>query len=260
MIASHLQEPGAGDNAAGTAGLAAAAAAAARAIERGDCPRPARSVVFVFGDEMRQSHLWLEDSAGLTPIAALSADMLGQSPERTGAVALLERTPDPGALYTLPPDAHTAWGAGAVSADDVVPSGVNVVCRAAFADVAAAVGGWRTSENPWEGGSDHDVFNRRGVPAALMWHFTDFTYHTSLDRMGMIDGEELRRTCAAITAAALDIADLGPRDVERHLASNEMERELRIASARDANNEDAERAWDAWCDGAAEWLRGAVTR
>ncbi|MEL6715650.1 MAG: hypothetical protein AAFP86_17850, partial [Planctomycetota bacterium] len=162
VVASHVQEPGAGDNAAGAAGLAAAAAGLARAVVAGDVPQPARSVVLVFGDEMRQSSIWLERGTH-TAVAALSADMLGQSHERTGSVALLERTPDPGALYTLPPDAHTPWGAGALGADDLIPNGVNLVCRSAFADVATAVGGWRTSENPWEGGSDHDVFNREGV-------------------------------------------------------------------------------------------------
>ena len=253
-IASHLQEPGAGDNAAGAAGLCAAASGYATALQAGELPRPRRTLAFVFGDEMGQSAVWLEDTDRKT-VAALSADMLGQSPERTGAVVLLERTPDPGALHTIPPDAHTPWGAGRVSARDLRPNGVNVVCREALRDVALHVGGWRTSENPWEGGSDHDVFNRRGIPAALMWHFTDFTYHTSLDRMGMIDGDELRRTCAAIVSAGLALADMGPADVERHLASNELERRLRVDAATSAGNAAAVDAWESWCDGCASWLR-----
>ena len=155
----------------------------------------------------------------------------------------------------IPPDAHTPWGAGRVSARDLRPNGVNVVCREVLRDVALHVGGWRTSENSWEGGSDHDVFNRRGIPAALMWHFTDFTYHTSLDRMGMIDGDELRRTCAAIVSAGLALADLGPADVERHLASTELERRLRVDAATSAGNAAAVDAWESWCDGCAAWLR-----
>ena len=127
---------------------------------------------------------------------------------------------------------------------DIRPNGVNVVCREALRDVARHVGGWRTSENPWEGGSDHDVFNRRGIPAALMWHFTDFTYHTSLDRMDMIDGDELRRTCTAIVSAGLALADMGPADVERHLATNELERRLRVDAATAAGNAAAVDAWE----------------
>ena len=252
-IASHIQEPGAGDNAAGASGLCQAAVTTLGSIKVGSIPRPARSLAFVFGDEMDQSRVWLRESKRTT-VAALSADMLGQSPERTGSVALMERTPDPGALYTLPPDAHTPWGAGTVKKESLFPNGVNVVCREALRDVARHVGGWRTSENPWEGGSDHDVFNAKKIPAALMWHFTDFSYHTSLDRMGMIDIEELRRTCAAIVGAGLALADMRPQDVPRHLASNELERELRIGSARAAGNAAAEEAWTAWCNGCADWL------
>ena len=113
-IASHLQEPGAGDNAAGAAGLCSAAVAIAQLIDKGEVAPPERTLAFVFGDEMAQSKIWLKATERRT-IAALSADMLGQSPERTGAVALLERTPDPGALFTILPDEHTPWGAGSVS-------------------------------------------------------------------------------------------------------------------------------------------------
>ena len=252
-IASHLQEPGAGDNAAGAAGLCIAACVTARNITAGTLPRPARTVAFVFGDEMAQSRIWLDHTKRRT-VAALSADMLGQSPERTGAVALLERTPDPGALFTILPDAHTPWGAGHVGEDDLAPNGINVICREALIDVARHVGGWQTSENPWEGGSDHDVFNRKKIPAALMWHFTDFTYHTSLDRMTMIDPQELRRTCAATVAAGLALADTRRSDLERHLASNEFERELRVRAAKSAGNAEAAKAWNEWCDGVAVWL------
>ncbi|MEM8712398.1 MAG: hypothetical protein AAGG01_15710 [Planctomycetota bacterium] len=252
-IASHLQEPGAGDNAAGAAGLCAAAVAISRLIDQRAIAPPKRTLAFVFGDEMAQSRIWLKATERRT-IAALSADMLGQSPEQTGAVALLERTPDPGALYTILPDEHTPWGAGRVSEEDLIPSGVNVICREALIDVATHVGGWRTSENPWEGGSDHDVFNGRSIPAALMWHFTDFTYHTSLDRLTMIDGAELRQTCSAIVSAGLALADLRDSDIDRHVASNEMERALRKEAAAADENTAAADAWDQWCDGVNAWL------
>ncbi|MEM9382188.1 MAG: hypothetical protein AAGB93_19695 [Planctomycetota bacterium] len=257
-IASHLQEPGAGDNAAGAAGLASSACAIAKCLREGSFERPSRTLAFVFGDEMVQSSIWLEHS-GRTTVAALSADMLGQSPERTGSIALLERTPDPGALYTIPPDEHTPWGAGRVAEDDLVPNPVNLVCRQALADVAALrAPDWRTSENPWEGGSDHDVFNARRIPAALMWHFTDFTYHTSLDRMSMIDTAELRRTCAAISGAGLALADTRRADLPRLIASNEMERELRVGAAEELGNAAAVDAWNVWCDGVVDALEAFV--
>ncbi len=49
--------------------------------------------------------------------------------------------------------------------------------------------GWVVRTNPYEGGSDHTVFTRSGVPALLNWHFTDRYYHTNLDT---IDKSERR--------------------------------------------------------------------
>ena len=133
-----------------------------------------------------------------------------------------------------------------------------MICREALIDVSRHVGGWHTSENPWEGGSDHDVFNNQKIPAALMWHFTDFTYHTSLDRMDMIDGKELRQTCTAIVSAGLALADLRGSDVARHVASNELERTLRVDAAEADKNTAAVAAWDVWCDGVNKWFEPFV--
>lgn len=252
-IASHVQEPGAGDNASGLAGITESAIDLAQLVRAHELGWPMRTISFIWGNEYEQSRIWL-DHTEREAIAAISADMLGQA-TRTGAIALLERTPDPGAVVTLPPDAHTAWGAGRVTKQDVKPNGLAVIARTALHDVAARVGGWKTSENPWEGGSDHDVFMRRDVPAVLLWHFTDFTYHTGLDRMEMQDGEELRRTCVAVMATALAVADARSDDLERHLASLELERELRVQAARDAKREDVAADWNTWSVGAAEWLR-----
>ena len=252
VIASHAQEPGAGDNASGVAGVVESACTLARLFESGALPWPQRTLVFVIGDEIQQSEIFLERTHRKV-VAGISADMLSQSPD-TGAIALLERMQDPGALTPLAPDAHTPWGAGPVEEEDLRPNGLALIARTALVDVGKAVGGWATSENPWEGGSDHDVFLRREIPAVLFWHFTDFTYHTSLDRLGVFDTEELRRTCTAIFATALAIADAQPGDLERYLATNELERSLRLRAAEDAGEREVASKWEWWCDGAATWL------
>lgn len=253
VIAAHVQEPGAGDNASGAAGMLEGARTLSRMVREGTLSRPARSLAFVWGDEMRQSSLWLRHS-GRQALAALSADMLGQSESATGAICLLERSKDPGAIWTLPPDQHTPWGKGRVEPDQLVPDGLALVVRTALHDVARAVGGWRTAEHPWEGGSDHDVFLARGVPAVLLWHFTDFTYHTGLDRLDMLDPIELQRSSVALVAAALALADAGPTDLERYRASLALERELRLAAAEAAELPEAVLAWTDWFEGAERWL------
>ena len=257
VIASHVQEPGAGDNASGVGGLCQGAVALARSLREGALDRPARTLELVFGDEMRQSAIHLERTE-LQVVAAISADMLGQSRAATGALCLLERSPDPGALVTLLPDRHTPWGAGAVEEEDLLPAGVSVVARTALADVARAVGGWDTGENPWEGGSDHDIFLRRGVPAVLLWHFTDWTYHTSLDRLERLDPEELRRSAVTVVATGLALADLRAADLPRHRASNALELDLRVAAALEAGRPDVARLWREWSRGVELWLEAST--
>src|SRR6185436_6229913 len=216
-----------------------------------------RSLVFLWGDEFRQSESWLA-TTDMKPVVGISSDMTGQSKE-TQAKALLERNYDPGAVRVLLPDAHTPWGAGQVNPDEILPSanGLAVIARCAMADVSLLEGGtWETAEHPWEGGSDHDIFIRRGVPAVLFWHFTDFAYHTSLDRMQFVDADEMRRTGVALLSTALAVASAEPGDLDRYVLSLERERLLRMKKADEVNDEKLSKMWDEWCKGVRMWLRG----
>jgi hypothetical protein len=254
VTVSHVQEPGAGDNATGVAGLLESARLLAGFVQEGRVEWPSRSLVFIWGDEFRQSQAWLE-STERRPVAGLSSDMTGQSREKTGAIALLERMPDPGALTPLAPDQHTPWGAGDVDPDDLIPNGLAVIARCALVDVGKVSGGWQTAEHPWEGGSDHDEFIARKVPAALFWHFTDFAYHTSLDRIEHVDPDELQRTAVALLATAMALADPKPEDLDRYLRTLQKERILRMEAAEEAGEAQLAVRWRDWCDDAREWLR-----
>jgi len=254
VTVSHVQEPGACDNASGVAGLLESARSLAGLLKSGRMPWPERSLVFLWGDEFRQSRAWL-DSGQRRAIAGLSSDMTGQSREQTGAILLLERMPDPGALTPLDPDAHTPWGKGEVRAEDIQPSGLAVIARCAIVDVGGLEGDWHTADHPWEGGSDHDVFIERGLPAALFWHFTDFAYHTSLDRLEHVDAGELKRTAIALSATALAVADPRSTDLDRYVRSLRLEETLRVRAAEQAEQPELAQAWRDWCLGARHWLR-----
>jgi len=181
--------------------------------------------------------------------------MIGQSLEETGAVCLLERGPDPGALTPLPPDEHTAWGAGPVNPDHVIPSGLALIARNALVDVGIEAGEWQTREHPWEGGSDHDVFLAQGIPAILFWHFTDFAYHTSLDRMSMVDSRELRLTAVSLLTAACGVADARPEDLKRYVDGLNHERYERQGSqVLEGAPEEVAEQWGQWSSGARRWL------
>lgn len=256
-LAAHIQEPGACDNASGVGTLLEGAVTTARLLGGGELRQPARSVCFVFGNEMEQSRVFLAHTQRRC-IAAIAADMTGESSEKTSAIALLERAPDPGAVKALPPDQHTAWmhGDGPTSeASEIVPSGLALIARCALVDVGALQSGWKTNEHPYEGGSDHSVYLQSGIPAVLFWHFTDFAYHTSLDRLEHVDALEMRRTGAALITTALAVADARPTDLERYLKSLMAEAKVRTNACDDAHDAEALQQWRAWTTGARMWLR-----
>jgi hypothetical protein len=253
-LVAHVQEPGACDNASGVATLLEGARELAGNLTTGALPWPQKSLVFVWGNEMEESRVLLEKSSREF-VAAIAADMTGESESKTGAVALLERAPDPGAITALDPDEHTAWGAGTVDAKNLKPSGLAIVARSALIDLGGLVPGWKTREHPFEGGSDHVVFIEKGIPAVLFWHFTDFAYHTSLDRIDHVDAEEMHRTGAAILCTALALADAKPNDLDRYLQSLRAEADLRLGACQQKGDEALAGQWREWFKGARLWLR-----
>ncbi len=253
-IAAHAQEWGACDNCSGVAGLAEGACALVDLLRHEEIPWPSRSLVIIWGDEVRGGEIWLEHT-DLEAVAGISCDMIGESAD-TGAIALLERGPDPGALMALPPDEHTPWGMGEMDEEMLDPNGLSIIARCAMVDVGLLVeGGWPCRDHPWEGGSDHDSFVYNGIPAVLFWHFTDFVYQTSLDRIEFVDPEELRRTAVAGYSTALAVADAEPGDLDRYLKSLDLEMQVRVDAAREEEDEELAEQWEQWCRGARQWLR-----
>ena len=121
-------------------------------------------------------------------------------------------------------------------------------------DVAAASNGWVIGEHPWEGGSDHDVFLGRNIPAILMWHFTDFAYHTSLDRLSHVDPRIVRRMSVALLTAAMAVADPRPEDFDRYRQTIENNRALRGQAARKNNDQELLAQWNDWCNESIRWF------
>ena len=216
VFLAHVDEPGANDNASGVAAALELALTLRRGIEEGGFPSPQRSIVFLWGQEFESAEVWAETVTPL-PFAVLTLDMVGADPDVVGAPFLIERMPDPGAIWLLPPDEHTAWGATTVDVSDLHGHFLTDLTVAATHLRAQAIGSWDVRTNPYEGGSDHDPFLEVDVPAILGWHFTDSAYHTSLDRLHRISGEEMRRVAASFGAAALSMAVGEAEDVAETL-------------------------------------------
>jgi aminopeptidase YwaD len=203
VIATHVQEPGANDNASGVASGAEMAVALATAIRDKRVARPARTITFLFITEIGGSRQWLQThSAAAKQVKYMfSMDMTGEDVTKTGGTFLIERFPDPGAVWDRPWDPHTEWGRGNVKAGNLKGDLINDA-HVAVCERVAEKSGWIVRTNPYEGGSDHTVFNAAGVPSVLDWHFTDRHYHTNFDTPDKTSPAEMKNVGVAVGATA----------------------------------------------------------
>ncbi|MFP5379768.1 MAG: M28 family peptidase, partial [Vicinamibacteria bacterium] len=179
VLVAHVQEPGANDNASGSATLLLAALAMQHAAAYRGLPLPDRTITFLWLDEIRGSEEWIrrDPARAERVLAMMSLDMTGQDTAKTGGTFLIEKSPDPTALWDRPSDPHSEWGKGEVDPSWVRGHFLNDLHLAVSLRRARSYG-WVVRTNPYEGGSDHTVFLRAGVPALLNWHFTDRYYHS----------------------------------------------------------------------------------
>ena len=252
LICAHVQEPGSNDNATGVGCLTGMAINLKKAIDEGKIERPERTITFLWGDEMTMARLYLsshkEECEKL--VMSLDMDMTGEDPEKTGGHMRVEKSPDPSAkyLYTLDllpwedveaydetytsthpdnepgefvrvPDSHTLWGAGGFSnlfqegyyLNDLYIDSGNSVTK--YID-----DGFEVDVCPYEGGSDHSVFLQAQIPALLTWHFTDYTYHSSVDTLNMSSAREMGNV--NITTAATAFMTANAVDAKEGVAQN----------------------------------------
>ncbi|MBE3132838.1 MAG: M28 family peptidase, partial [Acidobacteria bacterium] len=211
VMVAHIQEPGANDDASGCGTLFEMARAMSAAVASKAIPAPARTLTFVWGDEMRASREWLRAdparAAGTRYMVSL--DMTGEDAAKTGGTFLIEKEPDPSAVWPRPSDPHTEWWPGtSYKAEAIKGSLMNdlllAVCLRRARDT-----GWVVQTNPYEGGSDHSVFLAAGVPAVLATHFTDRYYHTNLDRPDKTSPAEMAHVGIAVGTAAVLLASAG---------------------------------------------------
>ncbi|MGE0812475.1 MAG: M28 family peptidase [Vicinamibacterales bacterium] len=263
VLVAHVQEPGANDNASGCGSLLAAAVALQRAIADGALPRPARTLTLLWGDENRASDAWIaaDRARAGRVLAMMSLDMTGEDTSKTGGTFLIEKGPDPTAIWERPSDPHTEWGASEVDRALLVGTFLNDL-HLAVALRHARDTGWIVRTNPYEGGSDHTSFTKIGVPSLLNWHFTDRYYHTNLDTIDKVRPAEIGHVAAAVATTAMFLASAGPDDVAPMRALLEAARDARMdterRSAAPAEVLDAWRAWYAQAVASAARLGGPL--
>ncbi|MBK7596945.1 MAG: M28 family peptidase [Gemmatimonadetes bacterium] len=155
VYSAHVQEPGANDNASGVGAQLEMARVAADLVRSGAID-PARTITFLWGLEIRSTDRYIsQDSVRATGIKwGLSLDMVGENTNKTGGTFLIEKMPDPSAIWTRGDDKHTEWGGSPLTKAQMTPHYFNdyVLWRALE---MAATNGWVVKTNPFEGGSDH---------------------------------------------------------------------------------------------------------
>lgn len=190
-LSAHIQEPGANDNASGVGTLVEMARVTKQLVDNKELD-PARTITFIWGNEIQSSRRYVnEDTVRKKDIKwALSLDMVGENTAKTGGTFLIEKMPDPSAIWTRGDDHHTEWGAGNVKESDFFPHYMNDLVLYTF-NKQGEYANWIVKANPFEGGSDHVPFIKGGIPCVLLWHFTDQFYHSDLDRLDKVSPQEM---------------------------------------------------------------------
>jgi len=237
VLSAHVQEPGANDNASGVGDLSEMARVLAVLVrDRG--LRPKRTITMLFGLEIAQTRNYLAaDSVRTRGVRwGLSLDMTGEDTKKTGGTFLIEKMPDPSAVWTRGDEKHSEWGGRPLEKNRIVPHYFNDFLLARCLDQAASTG-WVVRTNPFEGGSDHTPFLDAKKPGVLFWHFTDMYYHTDGDRIDKVSESEMANVgiAALVSVLTLTSAD-GPTardlvaEVER-AAVKRLDTELALSRA-----------------------------
>jgi aminopeptidase YwaD len=257
VMVAHIQEPGANDDASGCGTLYALAIALHKAIAEKKLAPPGRTLTFIWGDENRGSRAWLtahpDQAKGVQYMFSL--DMTGEDTAKTGGTFLIEKQPDPSAVWARPSDPHSAWGASEVKASELKGSLLNdvhlAICRRRAKDTGGVV-----KTNPYEGGSDHTEFKNAGIPALLDWHFTDRFYHTNLDRPDKVSTAEMVNVGVAVATSAWFLASASEADALAtvRLISDAASARLALENTQSATPEILA-AWRTWYGEALDSVR-----
>jgi Zn-dependent M28 family amino/carboxypeptidase len=205
VFSAHIQEPGANDNATGVGVALEMASLTAKFIKEKRIA-PKRTLTFLWGDEIVSTRRYVkEDSIRAQDIKwGISLDMVGENTAKTGGTFLIEKMPDPSAIWTRGNDKHTEWGGSKMKLSQMKPHYLNDFLIGKFMEQGKRAN-WVVNTNPFEGGSDHVPFLRNNIPSVLFWHFTDQFYHTDNDRIDKVSKTTLKNVGTASLIAAYSL-------------------------------------------------------
>jgi len=271
VFSAHIQEPGANDNATGVGVALEMAAVTAKLVKEGKI-NPKRTLTFLWGDEIVSTGRYVkEDSVRAKDIIwGISLDMVGEDTEKTGGTFLIEKMPDPSAIWTRGNDKHSEWGGRKLKAKDMKPHYLNDFVIEKF-KAQGKRANWVVETNPFEGGSDHVPFLRGNIPSVLFWHFTDQFYHTDNDRIDKVSKTTLKNVGTAALVSAYGLINADENTAKKVLKNIEiaaiarLNEELKQSKLAIEKGEDAKtqleiiNAWEDWYVKAAATVTDMVS-
>ena len=258
VFSAHIQEPGANDNASGVGAQLEMATLAADLFKTEEITLD-RTMTFLWGDEIISTRRYIqEDSKRAASIKwGVSLDMVGENTAITGGSFLIEKMPDPSAVWTRGKDKHSEWGGKVLTLEDMKPHYLNDFMIDTFKN-QGAFANWEVNTNPFEGGSDHTPFLNADIPGLLLWHFTDQFYHTDSDTIDKVSQETLKNVGTGALVSALILLNANTETAEQVLRTIEnaalnrlkIEYELSVENMQNGANLKDEKvlleAWEDW--------------
>ena len=207
VYSAHVQEPGANDNATGVGTQLEMAKTAAKLFGENKIAFK-RTMTFLWGDEIVSTNRYIQEnperSKGIK--WGISLDMVGENTAITGGTFLIEKMPDPSAIWTRGNDKHSEWGGDVLKLEDMKPHYLNDFITSTFTK-QGEFANWVVETNPFEGGSDHTPFLQADIPGLLLWHFTDQFYHTDNDRIDKVSRETMKNVGTAALVSGLTLVN-----------------------------------------------------
>ena len=194
IICGHLDHPkeSANDNASGSGAMLDLCRALKELIDQGRLPHPKRSIRFLWVPEFYGSMAYIDAHPEMTGpelggkfLANINLDMVGEHLELIHTNMNLTRTP-----ASLPSVFN-----------DVMANMAAMVDRMNVRTPRGSLTRFNYRVTPYSGGSDHNIFIDRKIPASMIGH-GDYTHHTSEDTPDKVDPVEIERA-EIITASAI---------------------------------------------------------
>ncbi len=264
VFSAHIQEPGANDNATGVGVQLEMAALTAKLFKEEKIALD-RTLTFLWGDEIISTRRYIEEdkkrAAGIK--WGISLDMVGENTAITGGSFLIEKMPDPSAIWTRGNDKHSEWGGEVLSLTEMKPHYLNDFIIANFKK-QGTYSDWEVNTNPFEGGSDHTPFLDADIPGLLLWHFTDQFYHTDNDRLDKVSKKTLKNVGIGALTSGLELINSDTEtalDVLKDLrvrAKERLEQEYALSTKEIVKNSTVSKeatilnAWEDWYSKAFE--------